>query len=190
MDYWLDLFKIIELKEIMRQREDLAFAEILRERDEPFTQEQSTMLQDCIREGPEDVLHVFSTNEDVNTFNLTMLNKSCEDLLEINAKDFKKDKTSGKLILKKKPMTKSRTDGLPSTLILSVGARVMLSRNCNVEDGLVNGVMGHVCRFVFKENSNGIVSAVGVVFDNKQVGKKSGQKNKGREPCLNRKSAR
>nr|XP_034326027.1 uncharacterized protein LOC105328140 [Crassostrea gigas] len=183
MDYWLDLFKIIELKQIMRQKEDLSFAEVLnslrvRERDEPFTQEQSTMLQDCIREGPEDVLHVFSTNEEVNTFNLTMLNKSCEDLLEINAQDYKKDKTSGKLILKNKPLTKSRTDGLPSTLILSVGARVMLTRNCNVEDGLVNGVMGHVCRFVFKENSNRIVSAVGVVFDNKQVGKKSGQKTK------------
>ncbi|XP_065928750.1 uncharacterized protein [Magallana gigas] len=183
MDYWLDLFKIIELKEIMRQKEDLSFAEVLnslrvRERDEPLTQEQSTMLQDCIREGPEDVLHVFSTNEEVNTFNLTMLNKSCEDLLEINAQDYKKDKTSGKLILKNKPLTKSRTDGLPSTLILSVGARVMLTRNCNVEDGLVNGVMGHVCRFVFKENSNRIVSAVGVVFDNKQVGKKSGQKTK------------
>nr|XP_034322337.1 uncharacterized protein LOC117688395 [Crassostrea gigas] len=183
MDYWLDLFKIIELKEIMRQKEDLSFAEVLnslrvKERDEPLTQEQSTMLQDCIREGPEDVLHVFSTNEEVNTFNLTMLNKSCEDLLEINAQDYKKDKTSGKLILKNKPLTKSRTDGLPSTLILSVGARVMLTRNCNVEDGLVNGVMGHVCRFVYKENSNRIVSAVGVVFDNKQVGKKSGQKTK------------
>ncbi|XP_052696227.1 uncharacterized protein LOC128174822 [Crassostrea angulata] len=183
MDYWLDLFKVIELKEIMRQRDDMLFAQVLnslrvRERNEPFTEEQSSMLEDCIREGPEDALHVFSTNDEVNTFNLTMLQKSCENLLEIDAKDYRKDKTSGKLILKNKPMTKSRSDGLPSTLILSIKARVMLTRNCNVEDGLVNGVMGHICRFVFEENSNTIVKAVGVVFDNKEVGKKSGQKTK------------
>ncbi|XP_052681371.1 uncharacterized protein LOC128162243 [Crassostrea angulata] len=123
MDYWLDLFKVIELKEIMRQREDLSFAGVLnslrvRQKDEPLTQEQRTMLEECIREGPEDVLHVFSTNEEVNTFNLTMLKKTCEDLLEINAKDYKKDKTSGKLMLKNKPVSKSRTDGLPTLLAL------------------------------------------------------------------------
>ncbi|XP_061185136.1 uncharacterized protein LOC133193183 [Saccostrea echinata] len=182
LDYWLDLFKVIELKGIMRQRDDLSFAEVLnslrvRERDQPLTQEQTTMLEDCIREGPEDVLHVFSTNEEVNTFNLTMLKRSCEDLLEINAQDYKKDKTSGKLILKNRPITKSRNDGLPSSVILSIRARVMLTRNCNVEDGLVNGVMGYICQFVFEDNNNRIVRAVGVVFDNMEVGKKSGQKN-------------
>ncbi|XP_061175927.1 uncharacterized protein LOC133184868 [Saccostrea echinata] len=180
LDYWLDLFKVIELKGIMRQKEDLSFADVLnsfrvREGDEPLTLQQRTMLEDCVREGPEDVLHVFSTNEEVNTFNLSMLKKSCEDLLEIEAQDYKKDKTSGKLILRNKPLTKSKSDGLPSSLLLSVHARVMLTRNCNVEDGLVNGVMGHICQFSFVENSDRIVRAVGVVFDNKEVGKKSGQ---------------
>lgn len=183
VDYWLDLFKVIELKDIMRQRDDLSFAEVLnsfriRERDEQLTQQQSNLLQECIREGPEDALHVFSTNEEVNAFNLTMLKRSCKDLLEINAQDYKKDKTSGKLILKDKPVTKSRGDGLLSTLILSIKARVMLTRNCNVEDGLVNGVMGYICQFVFEENSDRIVKAVGIEFDNKEVGKKSGQKTK------------
>ncbi|XP_062574797.1 uncharacterized protein LOC134236639 [Saccostrea cucullata] len=183
MDYWLDLFKVTELEEIMRQREDMCFAEVLnslrvREKNEPLTQEQRSLLEDCIREGPEDVLHVFSTNEEVNTFNLSMLKKSCEDLLEIDAEDYKKDKTTGKLMLRNKPLTRSKSDGLPSSLILSVNARVMLTRNCNVEDGLVNGVMGHICQFAFVENSDKIVKAVGVVFDNKEVGKKSGQNTK------------
>ncbi|XP_056004163.1 uncharacterized protein LOC130049939 [Ostrea edulis] len=183
VDYWLDLFKVIELKGIMRQRDDLSFAEVLnslrvRERDEQLTQQQSNLLQECIREGPEDVLHVFSTNEEVNAFNLTMLKRSCDDLLEINAQDYRKDKTSGKLMLKSKPVTTSRSDGLQSTLILSIKARVMLTRNCNVEDGLVNGVMGYICQFIFEENSDRIVRAVGIDFDNKEVGKKSGQKTK------------
>ncbi|XP_062572298.1 uncharacterized protein LOC134234263 [Saccostrea cucullata] len=183
MDYWHELFKVIELKGIMRQKEDLSFAEVLnslrvRERDEPLTQPQKAMLEDCIREGPEDVLHVFSTNEEVNTFNLSMLKKSCEDLLEIEAQDYKKDKTSGKLIPKNKPMTQTKSDGLPSSLLLSVHARVMLTRNCNVEDGLVNGVMGHICQFSLVENSDRVVRAIGVIFDNKEVGKKSGQKTR------------
>lgn len=181
IDYWIDLFKVIELKEIMRQKGDLSFAKILnslrvRERNEPLTQQQSNCLENCIREGPEDVLHVFSTNEEVNTFNLSMLRRTCEDLLEIDAQDFKKDKTSGKLILRNKPLTRSKSDGLPSSLLLSLNARVMLTRNCNVEDGLVNGVMGHICQFLFVENEQRVVKAVGVVFDNKEVGKKSGQK--------------
>ncbi|XP_062588390.1 uncharacterized protein LOC134250047 [Saccostrea cucullata] len=181
MDFWLELFKVIELKGIMRQKEDLSFAEVLnslrvRERDQPLTHQQSAMLEDCIREGPEDVLHVFSTNEEVNAFNLSMLKKSCEDLLEIEAQDYKKDKTSGKLIPKNKPVTKSKSDGLPSSLLLSVHARVMLTRNCNVEDGLVNGLMGHICQFSMVENSDRVVKAIGVIFDNKEVGKKSGQK--------------
>lgn len=183
MDYWIYFFKVIELKEIMRQKGDLSFAKILnslrvREKDEPLTQQQSHFLENCIREGPEDVLHVFSTNEEVNTFNLSMLRRSCENLLEIDAQDFKKDKTSGKLTLRNKHVRRSKSDGLPSSLLLSVNARVMLTRNCNVEDGLVNGVMGHICQFVFVENDERIVKAIGVVFDNMEVGKKSGQKTR------------
>lgn len=183
MDYWIDLFKFIELKEIMRQKEDLSFAKILnslrvREKNDPLTQQQSDFLENCIREGPDDVLHVYSTNEEVNTFNLSMLRRTCEDLLEIDAQDFKKDKTSGKLTLRNKPVTRSKSDGLPSSLLLSLNARVMLTRNCNVADGLVNGVMGHICQFVFEENDKRVLKAVGVVFDNKEVGRKSGQKTK------------
>ncbi|XP_061169173.1 uncharacterized protein LOC133178496 [Saccostrea echinata] len=184
LDYWLDLFQIAELNEIMRQKEDLSFAEILnslrvRQADEPLTQEQNNMLDDCIRDGPEDALHVFSTNEEVNTYNLLMLRKSCDNLFEIKAEDYQKDKTSGKLTLKTNPITKSKSDGLPSSLILSVNARVMLTRNCNVEDGLVNGVMGYISQFVFRKGSATDIKAIGVIFDNKEVGKKRGRKTDG-----------
>ncbi|XP_062573153.1 uncharacterized protein LOC134235086, partial [Saccostrea cucullata] len=115
VDYWFDCFKVIELNEIMRQKEDASFAEWLnslrvRQTNEPLTEEQNLMLERCLREGPEDVLHVFCTNEEVNTFNLTMIRKTCEDLLEIDAEDYKKDKTSGKLIQRNKPFIKSTSD--------------------------------------------------------------------------------
>ncbi|XP_078320120.1 uncharacterized protein LOC144621199 [Crassostrea virginica] len=181
IDHWIDLFKVVELTDIMRQREDVAFATALnslRDRlgNQLMKKETTVMLNDCIREGPEDALHVYATNEEVNEYNLSMLRKSCDDLVEIDAQDFTKDSSSGNLKLKSKPMTKSRTDGLCSSLLLGVNARVMLTRNCNVDDGLVNGVMGHVSRFVFGQGSAAkTVLAVEVIFDNINVGKKTGK---------------
>lgn len=107
-----------------------------------------------------------------------MLRKNCNDLVEINAQDLIKDRTSDKHIMRDKPLTTSRTDSLPSTLLLGLGARVMLSRNCNVEDGLVNGVMGIVSNFVYGQNQSAKpVVAVGVIFDNRNVGKKTGKRS-------------
>lgn len=50
---------------------------------------------------------------------------------------------------------------------------VMLTRNCNVDDGLVNGGMGHVSHFVYGQNhAANTVVAIRVIFDNINVGKK------------------
>ncbi|XP_062614313.1 uncharacterized protein LOC134276047 [Saccostrea cucullata] len=184
VDHWLDLFKVVELSEIMRQREDIPFATALnslrsREIKEPLEYETDSILKECEREGPHDVLHVYATNDEVNAYNLTMLRGTCEDIVEIDAQDFTKDRSSGKLILRSKPLTRSRTDNLSSSLLMGVGARVMLTRNCNVEDGLVNGVMGHITHFVYGQihGVNNVV-AVGVIFDNINVGMKSGNKTR------------
>lgn len=59
---------------------------------------------------------------------------------------------------------------LSSTLLLAVNARVMLTRNCDVKDSLVNGVMGYIFHFVNGKDND--VSAVAVIFDNKNVGEK------------------
>ncbi|XP_062601396.1 uncharacterized protein LOC134263100 [Saccostrea cucullata] len=180
VDFWREFFKIIELSEIMRQRQDIPFATALnslriREPDQPLTNETQLIIADCIREGPEDVLHVFSTNEEVNTYNLTMLRKTCKDLVDIEAQDFQKNSTSGKLTLREKPLKGSKTDSLGSSLLLAVNARVMLTRNCDVKDGLVNGVVGYITHFLYGENKSN-VKGIGVIFDNKNVGKQSGRK--------------
>ena len=182
VDHWLEFFKVVELREIMRQREDMTFAKALnslriRIPKQAIDEETKSILNDCVREGPENVLHVYATNDEVNNFNLTMLRKSCEELVEIDAQDFTKDTSTGKLNLRTKPLIRSKSEGLSSSLLLGVNARVMLTRNCNVDDGLVNGVMGHVSHFVYRQtHSINTVSAVGVVFDNVKVGRKSGKR--------------
>lgn len=181
VDHWQEFFKVVELTEIMRQKEDVPFAKVLnslrtRELREPLQGEMLSMLHDCVRDGPEDVLHVYATNDEVNTYNLKMLREKCKDFVEIDAQDFEKDAASGKLTLRKKPLSRSKSDGLSSSLLIAVNARVMLTRNCDVEDGLVNGVMGNISHFILKDGNVNNVLAIGVIFENIHVGRKTGRK--------------
>ncbi|XP_062581675.1 uncharacterized protein LOC134243443 [Saccostrea cucullata] len=182
IDYWLDFFKIVELEEIMRQRDDAAFATVLnslriRTIEEPLSEEAKTMLKECIRDGPDEVLHVYPTNEEVNEYNLKMLQTSGEELIEISAEDYQKDNTTGKLTLREKPFMRTRTDGLSASLLFSVKARVMLTRNINVEDGLVNGAMGHISAFHFGQaQQKNRVEGIKILFDSEDIGKLQGKK--------------
>lgn len=90
---------------------------------------------------------MFATNDEVNEHNLKMIKGNCTDLREILAKDFERDKTSGKMSLREKPFVRRKSDGMSSLLVLSVNARVMLIRNIDVSDGLVNGVIGTITEF-------------------------------------------
>ncbi|XP_062610660.1 uncharacterized protein LOC134272446 [Saccostrea cucullata] len=182
IDYWLDFFKIVELEEIMRQRDDATFATVLnslriRTIEEPLSEEAKTMLKECIRDGPDEVLHVYPTNEEVNEYNLKMLQTSCEELIEISAEDYQKDNTTGKLTLREKPFMRTRTDGLSASLLFSVNARVMLTRNINVEDGLVNGAMGHISAFDFRQaQQRNRVEGIRILFDSEDIGKLQGKR--------------
>ena len=198
VDYWKELFSIIQLNEIMRQREDLVFAQMLnsmrtRTSDMSFPKEVRDMLLECTREGPSEVLHVYATNKEVNKYNIDMLKSVCSDYREILANDFKKDKTTGKLKKIAKPSSSCDTDSLHASLLLAEGARVMLTRNVDVSDGLVNGATGTVTSFksttcnkqTAKDHTE--MKAIEVKFDNRHVGKKTGKEYAdGNRVCIER----
>ena len=180
VDFWNDYFSIVELNEIMRQKDDHTFAEHLnlmrvRTVDQELSGTVLQMLKRCVRDGNKEALHVFSTNKEVNDHNLKMIKRNCDDLIEVIAKDFLREKTCGKMLLRETPFVRCKSDGLPHSLILSVNARVMLIRNVDVSDGLVNGVIGTVFE-ISVDSCKKEVNAVHVRFDNKNVGKKLGRK--------------
>ena len=64
------------------------------------------------------------------------------------------------------------TGNLKMTLSLKVGARVMITKNINVSDGLTNGVMGTVTDIVLDTNT-AIVKTILVKFDYESIGQEA-----------------
>ncbi|CAG2237452.1 unnamed protein product [Mytilus edulis] len=126
-------------------------------------------LQHCFGDSPDEALHIYSTNAEVDTFNKEMIMKQCTESKLIEAQDFQKDKTSGKLTLKKVHCLKSDVC-LPISILLAEGARVMLIKNEDTADGLVNGVMGTVIS-IKDFSPNSLPSTIYVHFDNERVGR-------------------
>ena len=177
---FMDEFVLHELTEIMRQKDNLLFANVLgRIRTGDWNDEDIATLKsrEICKDNPlypSKALHVFAFNKDVNEHNETKLNELAteDEQIVLKATDDKYD-TTGAVDLSKLPSSKSRTEtgGLETTLKLAVGARVMMTVNVNVEDGLVNGVTGTVKAFI--KNHNGIISTILVEFDNIRVGEKA-----------------
>jgi ATP-dependent DNA helicase PIF1 len=68
------------------------------------------------------------------------------------------------------PENKSKTGGLVGELHLAVGAKVMLTVNVDVSDGLINGARGTVQTIIKTGNE---VTLVLVKFDHSRVGAKA-----------------
>lgn len=166
---------MIELSEIMRQRGDSAFAEMLcRVRTANCTPADVDMLKSReitsdATNYPNDALHVYRLNVDVDSRNTVMLNSlapQCEQY-SIKASDAMAGQTAH-IELSTLPNKRQQTGGLHSVLKLAIGARVMLTTNVDVSDGLVNGARGEVVHVVTNNDNN--VTTVLVKFDNMHVG--------------------
>ncbi|TNN44144.1 hypothetical protein EYF80_045663 [Liparis tanakae] len=116
---------------------------------------------------PADALHVFKTNKEVDNHNLSHIKKSQSHIHEIKAIDKRKDVHTGQLTLVM-PSKVSDTGGLREVVVVTMGARVMVTVNINVSDGLANGVCGTV---VGTETTGDQVIVILVKFDSPRVGK-------------------
>ena len=96
----------------------------------------------------------------------------------MKAEDYLKDPTTGQMI----PIgtVKGSKRELPDNIQAAHGVRVMLIRNLDVEDGLVNGTFGTIANIVTTETSGQTtVKLVGLQLDSPTAGRKFRQKIKG-----------
>ena len=167
-------FKLAELTQIMRQKDDAVFAQLLnRVRTATCSKDDIALLRSReispdMENYPIDILHVYSTHKLVNEHNSKMLSKIHETIHTVKAIDSKKDRNSG--IDVKFPEKASETGGLETSLKVAIGCRVMLTYNLDVTDGLSNGATGTVSHIVILADN---VVNILVEFDDPKIGVKA-----------------
>ncbi|KAJ8025627.1 ATP-dependent DNA helicase PIF1 [Holothuria leucospilota] len=172
---WKSLFTAFELTEIMRQKDDQKFAQLLnRLREGKQTQEDLNLLK--TREVPPESIpshatHLFQTNAKVNAHNEKMFSLLDITKVEVPSLDIVTGDVSSTVkekIISLIPHDSNKTMGLMSNL-LGIGQRVDLCLNVAVDDGLINGASGIVKYVDIAQGRQ--VDIVWVQFDDHNIGK-------------------
>ena len=174
--FWED-FLFHELNQIMRQK-DHGFAMLLNsirqcqpradsDEDMKLKAREITVDEDD-PQYPHQALHVYATNMAARKKNDEMLARLDGQLYINVATDSVTDKKANiaQII---PPDDPQKTGRLMHTLQLKVGARVMLTNNIDVSDGLTNGAMGSVTHVICQQGRKGI-EVILVKFDSENVG--------------------
>ena len=186
-DLW-SLFYIFNLTEVIRQKGDADFSEMLnRLRNKPKDQDMdiddlnslhSRLLSSDSPEYPHEVLHIAATHKQLDVINTEHLNQLTEtNHFVIQAVDICHDKKTQKSFKRNEPLICNNATLLPN-LQLCIGAKVMLNHNLDVSDGLTNGVIGTVTAGITGQMKLGLPTAVCVLFDHNNIGSKSRQKHR------------
>ena len=182
-------FKFHELTQIMRQAGDDSFSNMLNavRTSTPLPNSaqdlflQTLQIPDNKADGnyPRDWMHVFAQNKHAHAHNASML-ESMEGILHsLPSQDSAKDGHT-RLSNVRFPDEFQKTGRLVKNLQLKIGARVMLTNNVDIPDGLTNGAMGKVTHIIYKD---GKASHVLVKFDDERVGVSACQRSRFKHHC-------
>lgn len=170
------LFRFFELTEIMRQKDDLEFAQCLNRVREGLHTEQDVSLllsRNNVVSHRHDCKNIDFTNREVNAHNNYMYEAAVSEKYSVLAHDLHSfEKNANRLscpspLIKDKPTNATR--GLEHELRVYVGAVVQCVLNLDVSDGLTNGATGEVMSF---STENEMVKVIWVLFDKEEVGAK------------------
>ncbi len=147
---WQECFKLHELNEIMRQR-DQEFGHLLNtiRSAQPLSKRQMQMLESRFisKDDPnyfKDALHVYALNEEADGHNAIRLAQLPGEEFVSEAIIDKKDRRTKHIEVDFSDMKRAETGGLHVTLKLKKGAVMKMVSNVSVADGLTNGARGIV----------------------------------------------
>ena len=183
-------FKLYRLTEIMRQKDDLRFAQALNNLTEfKLTAEDRHLLEDRVfsedspndeRKSdkiPQNCIHLFTTNKDVDEHNNDVIKRSKGEVINCLCNDSYSTNLSVKqrqrIDEQKSLLETTETQGLPKNIDLKCGIRYMITVNIDVCDGLVNGVSGILKKI---ESSNEIPYLLWFDFEREDIGKLARQR--------------
>ena len=176
---WDDLM-FHELDEAMRQT-DQPFRDMLNrvrmEKPAPNSAEEMMLRSRELQISHDDqaypqfALHVYARNVHCDTWNNIRLDGLPGTAVEYHARDKTRD-VHTRLVDVQFPPNPSHTGNLRGLLRLKVGARVMLTTNIDVSDGLTNGAMGKVVHL------SRCGKEILVKFDNERIGQQAAARNR------------
>lgn len=184
---WIELFHMFELKQIMRQADSKAFAELLnRLREGHHTKEDIQILKDRTiernsKDYPYNATHLMHKNDDVNAYNAQFIAMTQNNIFTINAKDRIVGSTPYHLqqkILSNFRNSQTKACQLPNVLSICEGIHCDLTINLDTADGLTNGAS---CQVMKIESNKSEISASGtiwVLFVDELTGRDMRAKNK------------
>ncbi|CAF1452274.1 unnamed protein product [Rotaria sp. Silwood1] len=168
---WSDHFEYVELKINERQKTNVSFSQMLNrirkiKKKEDMSKEDRDVLEKCHqrylnKEYHPEALHLFAKNAQVDAHNEEMIEKICTNIrtfYEVDSNDKE---------IKQGDSKHSRKNNKP--LRLAKNARVMITKNISVNDGLANGVTGRIIDFV--NNNNTEISRIIITCDSTTVGR-------------------
>ncbi|XP_068738034.1 ATP-dependent DNA helicase PIF1-like [Montipora capricornis] len=166
---------MIELVDIMRQKDDQPFSELLnRFRTATQTEEdikciQSRSIDPSDVNYPSDALHIWAENNPVNRHNEMKLHQIPAQLLNLKATDQYPPNVSQQDINRILARPRSETGGLDANICIKESARVMLTNNIDIADRLINGQLGTVVKIEVNQN-NKKPTIIYVKFDDAKAG--------------------
>ena len=178
---WYEKFKIFELTEIMRQKDDRLYAELLnRLRVGTYTKKDIQLLKQTKKtnnhlNSNSAIPHFFPTREQVNSFNDNIIQKStykiiskCSDVIPTSISKLLFNKIE--IAISKKQV--KDTGGLSQEIILATDQQYDIINNIDVKDGLINGTE---CTIKYiqctNDNENQLIpTIIWVVFEDENIG--------------------
>ena len=179
---WQQYFQMFELSEVMRQRDDKDFAEILnRIREGKHTEADIGVLKERILklspqhpDYPINSTHLFSTNMAVDQHNHDIFHKSTNEKVEIKAIDIVLGDLSDELkerLKKQIPNDPSKTMGLYSVCSILKDAKYDLTTNVSVVDGMTNGAECIIKKVDYRVPGSSRPSIIWALFQEEHIGK-------------------
>ncbi|XP_078363692.1 ATP-dependent DNA helicase PIF1-like [Oculina patagonica] len=167
---------MVELDEIMRQKDDQPFIELLnRFRLAKHTQADICTIQSRAvdlndkNSYPANELHVWAENNPATQYNNQRLKEILMPLHLLQAIDQYPENVSIHQIQQVLSKGRSYTAGLDFEISIKQGARVMLTNNIDISDRLINGQLGTVARILLSEITQK-PTIVYIKFDDEHAG--------------------
>ena len=180
---WQTHFTMFELTEIMRQKDDAPFANLLnRVREGKQTKEDITVLESRTV-SPENTeyqafktdLHLFPCNAAVDAHNEHLYQSASTEKVEIKCIDTvlgeDSEEVKQKILEQLKGKKANDTGNLSENLKVAVGLNYDTTHNVSVSDGICNGTPCVLRRIHYMEKHKSIPSCLWVEFPDKSIGR-------------------